>query len=530
MKALIIAEKPSLAQKIVSAIGSMKKEKDYYENDTYVVTSVFGHLLTLYDLDDYLNKDEDNKYWQLEDLNFFPKEFKFKIKNDKGVKDRYKLIKELIKRKDIDTIINSGDADREGEVLINIVVYKIFDELKLTKPIKRIWLEDQTENTIKKELKYAADITNTYNLYQEGLARTYVDWLYGIYLTRYMSILTHTTYNTGRVIIPTVKYVYDRDMEIKNFKPEKYFEISNKITKDGKDVNISFKGMKFTSEEKEKAENVLNEIKNQKIVVKDIEKKDVKKKPKKLFSLATLQNYMNKTQKFPLDKTLDLVQSLYEKRLLTYPRTNTEYLSEEEIPKFKSLVEKLNLKYGDLNFQTPKTIFDSSKVESHSAITITETSNVSNLTQDEEKVYNAVKNRFLANFCKDDCIVEETIIKFQMGEKETSIKGQSIKQEGYLKYENDLGEKEIPKFNIGESFDHIDELNEKETNPPKKVTEVELNKFFEKPFKNQNKKKLDEDEDDVQETEEDDTEDYKNMLKRSRNWNTCNTFWHDRKS
>ena len=504
-KSLIIAEKPSLAKKIISAIGSMENKKDYNENSKFIVTSVFGHLLTLYDLDDYHKKD--NKYWELEDLNYFPDTFKFKIKQDKGVKERYNLIKTLIKRQDVDCIINAGDADREGEVLINIVVEKIFDELKIKKEIKRIWLEDQTENTRKKELNNPRPIKNTYNLYQEGLARTYVDWLYGIYLTRYLSILTHTTYNTGRVIIPTVKYVYDRDMEIKNFVPEKYFQIVTKINKDGKEITLNFKDFKFGKDEKSFGEATIETLKNKKVIVKNIDKKDVKKKPKKLFSLATLQNYMNKNQKFSLDKTLSLVQSLYEKRLLTYPRTNTEYLSEEEIPKFKELVEKLNKEYKDLEFSSPKSIFDSSKVESHSAITITEVT-PSNLTQDEEKVYEAVLNRFLANFCKEECIVEETNIKFSLDTYETSIKGQSIKQMGYLKYENDLGEKEIPLFTLNEELSHTDELQEKETVPPHKVTEVELNKFFEKPFK-----KVTLENNIEQEETQDDTEDYKNILK-----------------
>ena len=506
-KSLIIAEKPSLAQKIVQAIGSMKKEKDYYENDNYIVTSVFGHILELWDLNEYLTK-ENPKVWEMEDLKFFPKEFKYKVKNDSGAKARYKLIKELIKRQDITTIINSGDADREGEVLINIVIYKIFEELKITKKVQRIWLEDQTENTIRKELKYPRDIKNTYSLYQEGLARTYVDWIYGIYLTRYISILTHTTYNTGRVIIPTVKYVYDRDMEIKNFVPEKYYQIATKINKDEKEIVLNFKDFKFNKEEKSFAEATIENLKDKKVIVKDIVTKDVKNKPKKLFSLATLQNYMNKKYKFSLDKTLSLVQSLYEKRLLTYPRTNTEYLSEEEIPKFKSLVEKLNTNYKDLEFNSPKSIFDSTKVESHSAITITETSNISGLTDDETKVYEAVKNRFLANFYKEECIVEETKIIFSLDGKETSIKGQSIKQMGYLKYENDLGEKEIPEFNLNEELYHIDKFQEKETTPPKKVTEVELNKFFEKPFK----KIIFENNLGTEEETQDDTEDYKNIL------------------
>lgn len=141
MKQLIIAEKPSLAQKITSAIGNMKRAGDYYENDKYIVVSVFGHLLTLWDLDDYLNKGENNKRWELSDLNYFPDKFKYKIKSDTGIKKRYELIKQLIARNDVNTIVNAGDSDREGEVLINIVIYNIFNELRRKKIVTRIWLE-----------------------------------------------------------------------------------------------------------------------------------------------------------------------------------------------------------------------------------------------------------------------------------------------------------------------------------------------------------------------------------------------------
>lgn len=503
-KALIIAEKPSLANKIISAIGTMNKEKDYYENQNYIVTSVFGHLLTLYDIEDYTGEEKNS--WTLDNLPFFPKEFKYKVKNDKGIKARYKLIKDLINRNDVTEIINAGDSDREGEVLINIVIYKIFKELKINKTIKRIWLEDQTENTIKKELKYLRDIKNTENLYNEGLARSYIDWLYGINLTRYISIKAGTTLNTGRVIIPTVKYIYDRDLEIRNFKPETYYEIPIIITKDNKEIKLNFKDLKFNKDEKEKAKQVLDSLKFPEIQVEKIESKEVKKSPKKLFSLATLQNYMSKKYKISLDKTLSLVQSLYEKGYLTYPRTNTEYMAEEEISKAESIIESLKKRgFNDIELKKSKSIFDSSKVESHSALTPTEKiADITKISDDERKVYEAVKNRFLANFCKEDCITLNTSVTFKLNKMTTKITGTAIKQKGYLKYEDDLGEKSIPAFKENEIIHGKATFEEKQTTPPSKVTEAELNKFFEKPFK-----KIDLDE----EEETNDEEDYKNLLK-----------------
>ena len=338
---LIIAEKPSLAKEIVkSIVGGEVEFSEYYEGNGYIVTSVFGHLLKLKELEEYLNKD--TKKWELSDLNFFPKELEHRLENDEGKIKRYNLIKNLVRREDVTEVINSGDADREGEILVNLVIYQIFKELNMQKKITRIWLEDQTEKTIKKELDNPREISSTKNLHNEGLARAFIDWYFGIYLTRYISLLTNNTYNTGRVIIPTVKFIYDRDMAIKNFEKEKFFEITNKMTKEGKEIVISFKEYKFSNADKTMAEEKLEELKSKKILVKEIIKKDITKKPKKLFSLATLQNHMNKTEKFSLDKTLELVQGLYEKKYLTYPRTNTEYLSEEEIPKYESIIEKLN--------------------------------------------------------------------------------------------------------------------------------------------------------------------------------------------
>ena len=502
-KALIIAEKPSLAQKIIKAIGRMEKKEDYFENENYIVTSVFGHLLTLYDIEDYTG--EEKKGWNIEDIPYFPKEFKYKIKDDAGIKKRYKLIKELIKRNDVDEIVNSGDADREGEVLINIVVYKIFKELKIQKKVTRIWLEDQTENTIRKELKYRRDIKNTENLYNEGLARSYIDWLYGINLTRFVSIKAGTTLNTGRVIIPTVKYIYDRDLEIENFKPETYYCLPGIITKNNEELKLEFSDFKWKKENFEDAKKLEKVLRNAKVEVIKVEEKDSKKQPKKLFSLATIQNYMSKKYKINLNKTLELVQSLYEKGYLTYPRTNTEYMSEEEIPKVEKILNILG--NPDLELKKTKSIFDSSKVESHSAITINEKKADLNLLSDsEKKLYTAIYNRFVANFVKEDCILNKTTYTFQIINSDMQMKaklnGTTIKQEGYLKYENDLNEKVLPKFKEGEILDCKFTLEEKQTTPPNKVTESELNNFFEKPFKKETKQE-----------DDDDTEDYKNILK-----------------
>ena len=442
-------------------------------------------------MEDY---NKDFKEWNIEDLPYFPNKFKWKIKKDKGIRERYNLIQDLILRKDVDIIINCGDNDREGEVLVNNIIYDIFRKNKIEKTVKRILLPDLAEKTIKEELNNLKDIKDTASWYEEGLARTYIDWIYGINFSRFVSLKAKDKFPVGRVIVPTVKFVYDRQIEINNFKEEKYLQLQGIIHKEGKEIKIDFGDkvkLKEGQEEKQKQE-MLQEAENickGKITITDIKQKEIIKKPKKLFSLKTLQNYMFNKYKIGINKTLNYAQSLYEKTYTTYPRTNSEYLTEEEKDKVKETIDKL-IKQENLNIiiKNDKRIFDSSKVESHSAIIITSNKvNNNGLSEEEIKIYNAIRNRFLANFCKDDCIIEEQTITFQKQlnaiSLEGEIKGTLIKQKGYLEFENDLTEKDLPKFTKGEEVDIEFTIIEKTTTPPGKVTEAELNNFYENPFK-----------------------------------------------
>lgn len=510
-KILIIAEKPSLAKTIIKAVGGNGSFKDYYEDNKYVITSQFGHLLELKSIGDYTNNPDRDKKWILEDLPYFPKNFEYKVKNDSGVKARYKVIKELIKRNDINEIVNAGDPDREGEVLINIVIYRCFEELKIHKKITRIWLDPLTEEKVREELQNRKPIEQTQNLFEEGKTRAFLDWLYGINLTEYNTLKVGKIMNTGRVIIPLVKWVYDRDLQIENFKPEKYYEIETIINKDSKDIKLIFKDLKFKKEDSHKVNERLQEIQNKKIKVVNIENKEQSKEPKKLFSLSTLQSYMFKKEKFNISKTLQLVQNLYEKGYLTYPRTDTEYLSEEEKDKVKNILQLQN--DDNLEFKDSKNIFNSLKVESHTAIIITtKTPNIDTLTEDEKKIYFTVRNRFYANFCKQKCIINKTIVTFELNNIKTKLTGLSIKQKGYLAYENDIENTYIPNFEFNEEFIPKFELKEKETTPPNHLSEADLISLCKNPFKDVNKKQEQDESTEEDFEEQNDDEEYKKIL------------------
>lgn len=476
MKKVIIAEKPSLAKSIVSAIGgNFDVRNGYYENGDYVVSYAFGHLFTLYSIADYLG--EEKTKWELSYLPFTPSEFKFKLKDDDGVKKQFKVIKELVNRDDVDTIINCGDADREGEVIINLIIK---NALKSKKSIKRLWLPEQTKETIREGLNNLKDSSNYENLLNEGLLRTYVDWLYGINLTQLVTLKKGDLFSVGRVVIPIVEVIYSRDKEIENFVPKKYYQPDVEIEKDGKTIKLSI-SEKFDG--KAECEKEVANLKDEKLIVEKIEVKEVRKYPKKLFSLDKLQNALSKKYKLNANESLSIVQKLYEKGYVTYPRTNTEYLSEEEKDKIRKLVSLYTDDECKLEFKDSKSIFDSSKIESHSAITPTSVK-PTDLRDIDLNVYDVIKNRFLANFTSEECKIEETKVIFRLGEYRLSMKGSVVKQLGYLKYENDLNEKLLPKFELNEEVEFEILASEKLTQPPKHISLEELNNYLKNPFKN----------------------------------------------
>lgn len=480
---LIIAEKPSLAMNVVKSIGNMNKHDGYFENRYYIITFAFGHLLQLFDVDDYFNREKTR--WSLEELPFIPESFRFKLRDDGGVRKQYEIIRSLIKRDDISEIVNCGDADREGEVIINNIITRIFHQENIKKPVKRLWLPEQTTQTIRNELRNLKDDEEYKNLYHEGLARTYLDWTYGINLTRYLSIKSKSFLPVGRVLIPIVKFVYDRDKAIENFKPETYFEIGAIINKNNLQIKAKLKDRHFSADERNKADALLNSLKDKKAVVSKVKKRTVKRQPPKLFSLDTIQNKMFRQYKMALDDTLKHLQKLYEGGYTTYPRTNTEYLADTEKGKIKQVIAAVKEKFNvDIGFKDKKSIFNSSKVESHSAITPTiKIPDEGHLSEGERKVYNSIKNRFISNFLNEETIIEETRVLIKIGDESIELKGNVIKQQGFLKYEKLKKDNELPEFIEGEELDTKLSVDEKQTQKPKNVTESELNNFLKNPFK-----------------------------------------------
>ncbi len=505
---LIIAEKPSLARNIVSAIGNMKRNDGYYSNDEYYVSWAFGHLFTLADIEDYEENVTDYK-WKMDNLPCFPEKFKFNLKKDAkkeidaGILKQFNIISNLINSENVTEIVNAGDADREGEVIVRLVIE---NAIKTEKKLTRLWLPDQTSETIiagLKELKLESEYDNLAN---EGFARTYIDWLYGVNLTRYATLKTGTLLRVGRVIIPIVKAIYDRDMAIRNFTPEIYYGIWSNEKTNGETIELNSKE-KFSKEDKVQSLNLCEKYnKCEAIVTNKKVKKDILNPPK-LYSLTKLQNYLGKKYKMPMDKSLDIVQKLYENGYLTYPRTNSEYLAVAEKDKIKKILSNISNIGYPVKFKDKKTIFDDSKIESHSALTPTyKIPEKSKLTEEEYLVYQTVFKRFVAVFCATYCEVEKTEIKIKVGEyEEFNLKGTIILTAGWTKFdEASTKDKILPNLNIGDKININFVPKEKETTPPKHYTIETLNNYLKNPFK-EDKRELEE----RQENEEDDTEDYK---------------------
>ncbi|NOH17041.1 type IA DNA topoisomerase [Clostridium cochlearium] len=433
MAKVIIAEKPSVAKNIADALNIKTRRDGYFEGKEYLITWAFGHLLQLYDAKDY---DEKMKGWKLEKFPFIPLNFKYKIKNqannksftDKGAQKQINIIKNLIERENVDGVISATDFDREGQIIGD----EIFSYLEIKKPIYRLLLNEWTPDEVKKGMKNLKSNEDMEFLRDAGISRQWSDWIIGINLTSVATLKYNINdskiLNIGRVLLPTLKIIYDRDKEIENFKATTYY----KLLANFKTEKVEeFEGTYYEkNSEKFEDKNYLKRVgdllkdKTGNIVDKKIEKK--KEYAPYLFNLSNLQGHITSKYKgWTSDKVLKVAQSLYEKKFITYPRTSSSVLDESLEGRTKKVLETLKrgLSYeNQIKFNKSKRIFDSSKVESHSAITPTYIK-PSKLTRDEEIVYTAIKNRFIMQFMPI-AEFEETKITIKINDE--NIKGEFI--------------------------------------------------------------------------------------------------------
>ncbi|MBQ9468454.1 MAG: topoisomerase C-terminal repeat-containing protein [Clostridia bacterium] len=514
---LIIAEKPSLGRNIAAGIGQMNKHDGYLEGNGYIITWAFGHLFSLCDVEAYDKTPGGNrteKNWTMDNLPCFPEKFLFELRKgdkgeeDKGVIRQFQIIKSLCLRNDVTEIVNAGDADREGEIIIRLCIENALrGEKAADKPRRRLWLPDQTPQTVRAALADLKDEKEYDLLASEGFARTYIDWLYGINLTRYATLRTGVLLRVGRVIAPIVRAIYERDLAIRNFVPGKYLAILSKEKTHGEVVELLSKN-RFETQEIQKAADLCRKYNEAGAVVTSVKNKKETLSPGKLYSLSKLQNVLGKKFKMPMNESLEIVQRLYEQGYLTYPRTNSEYMATAEKGKVQQILEAVKKLGYPVAMRHDKGVFDDSKIESHSALTPTyKIPDPKKLSEKEKQVYSTVFRRFIAVFCAEKCMVSRTEIEIAVGDLETfTLKGTVILEPGWTKYDDrPVKDKTLPDLKKGESVNIDFKPTEKETAPPKHYTIETLNNYLKNPFKEEKAAAKEQTEDES----EDDTEDYK---------------------
>ena len=513
---LIIAEKPSLARNIAAGIGKNPIRRDgYLECGDYLISWAFGHLFSLADVEAYSEspRKDERPRWTMDNLPCFPKEFRYELRRgadkrpDAGIEKQYRILESLCNRRDVDEIINAGDADREGEIIVRTCVSKA---LHSKKRLSRLWLPDQTPETIAKALSETPAESEYDSLAAEGYARTYIDWLYGVNLTRYATLKTGKLLRVGRVIIPIVKAIYDRDLAIRGFVPEKYLAPQSRAMTNGETVELTSK-TKFKASERDKAAAYCAALNAAGATVTAHKSKKDRLSPGKLYSLSKLQNVLGKKYKMSMTDSLAIIQKLYEEGYLTYPRTNSEYMATAEKDKVRKILAGVAGLGYPVRFRDSKQIFDDAKIESHSALTPTyKIPDKSKLSEREMQVYSTVFRRFVAVFCAEDCMIEKSELEITVGELEKfTLKGTAILEPGWTKYDDSgLRDKLLPPLRKGDRVELDFAPIEKETTPPKHYTIETLNNYLKNPFKEE-KAALQEAHEGEALEEGDDTEDYR---------------------
>lgn len=470
-----IAEKPSVAKEIAAILGAANRRDGYYEGNGYQVTWTFGHLCTLKEPHDY---DSYFKRWELYTLPIIPERFGIKLIEDKGVEKQFNTIAALVEK--ADEVINCGDAGQEGELIQRWVLAKA----KCNKPVKRLWISSLTEEAIKEGFEKLKEGSQFDKLYAAGSSRAIGDWLLGMNATRLYTLKYGTgkqVLSIGRVQTPTLALIVNRHLEIQNFKPQTYWELKTKYRE------VIFSSDKGKLNNKEEADKLLDEIKPHEFTIVSVETKKGKEAPPRLFDLTSIQVECNKKFAMSADETLKAVQSLYEKKYVTYPRVDTTYLPNDIYPKVHGILQSMRA-YGHLTapllgktIRKSSKVFDDKKVTDHHAIIPTDVT-APVLHGHEEKVYDTIAKRFISVFYPD-CEVSNTTVIGQV--KDTSFKatGRQILDQGWrVVYQKEAVTDEdqqeetqlLPSFEQGEKGPHEPVLQEKQTQAPKLYTEATL--------------------------------------------------------
>ena len=469
-----IAEKPSVAKDIADILGARSRHEGYLEGNGYQVTWTFGHLCTLKEPHEYT---PNWKSWSLGSLPMIPPRFGIKLIADTGIEKQFKIIQQLMEK--ADEIINCGDAGQEGELIQRWVMQKAGAKC----PVKRLWISSLTEESIREGFNNLIDQSEKQPLYEAGLSRAIGDWLLGMNATRLYTLKygqNRQVLSIGRVQTPTLALIVNRQLEIENFKPEPYWELKTVY----RDTTFSATKGKFTS--KEEGLDFLETVKTAPFTVTDVSAKKGSEAPPRLFDLTSLQVECTKKFGYSADDTLRLIQSLYEKKITTYPRVDTTFLSDDLYPKCPNILKGLR-DYAALTaplegkkLTKSKKVFDSSKVTDHHAIIPTGVY-PQNLTDMEKRVFDLVARRFIAAFYPD-CKFSTTTVLGEVEKIEFKVTGKQITDPGWrvifgqssADEKTDEEERTLPLFTVGESGPHQPDLNEKWTQPPKPYTEATL--------------------------------------------------------
>lgn len=460
MAGIVIAEKPSVAMSISKVLGATKKQDGYYEGNGYFVTWCVGHLVELATADNY---NADYSKWSYEHLPIVPITWEYNI--SKGKEKQMKIIGSLMKKAEVSEIICATDAGREGQLIFELVYHK----LKCNKPVKRLWissLEDEAIENGFKNLKNGADF---YNLYQAALCRAKADWLVGINATRLFSVLYGQTLNIGRVMSPTLAMIVERNSNISAFKSEPFYN----ITLDCGDFSLTGEKIK----DKSQADSLRNACDNQTITILNVEQKEKTEKPPKLYDLTTLQREANKILGFTANQTLEYVQSLYEKKLCTYPRTDSRFITEDmktTIPAIANASSRFFMPDSSNLVVNIAQVVDNAKVTDHHAII--PTNKVQDVVLDslpfgERETLKLIAIRLLTAI-NENHIYAETVVTAKCADSTFSTKGKTVVKNGFkaigklYSESEEKAEKPLPTLNIGDSFTVKSAIKEGKTSPP----------------------------------------------------------------